>query len=117
MRHDVTYVELHCHSAFSMLDGAALPETLVARAAELGYPALVLAARGERRRGVRCAQRDSRLGIGPLSGAGITLCGQSAAGSGKTLQCASPSPLTTSHSHSHIVLLADTRDGYGNLAT
>src|SRR4051812_28644722 len=36
------YVELHCHSAFSLLDGAALPEVLVARAAELGYPALAL---------------------------------------------------------------------------
>src|SRR5687767_12549273 len=36
------YVELHCHSAFSLLDGAALPETLIERAAQLGYPALAL---------------------------------------------------------------------------
>ena len=36
------YVELHCHSAFSFLDGASHPEELVARAAELGYPALAL---------------------------------------------------------------------------
>src|SRR5207302_609450 len=36
------YVELHCHSAFSLLDGAALPELLIARAADLGYRALAL---------------------------------------------------------------------------
>jgi error-prone DNA polymerase len=37
-----TYVELHCHSAFSFLDGASHPEELVARAVELGYSALAL---------------------------------------------------------------------------
>src|SRR6185312_5878961 len=36
------YVELRCRSAFTFLDGATLPEDLVARAAELGYPALAL---------------------------------------------------------------------------
>ena len=36
------YVELHCHSCFSLLDGAALPEVLAARAANLGLPALAL---------------------------------------------------------------------------
>ena len=38
----MTYVELHCHSAYSFLDGASHPEELVARAAELGYEALAL---------------------------------------------------------------------------
>ena len=36
------YIELHCASAFSFLHGASLPETLVERAAALGYPALAL---------------------------------------------------------------------------
>jgi error-prone DNA polymerase len=36
------YIELHTSSAFSFLDGASLPEALVDRAAELGYPALAL---------------------------------------------------------------------------
>ena len=38
----MSYVELHCHSAYSFLDGASLPEELAARAAELGYEALAL---------------------------------------------------------------------------
>jgi error-prone DNA polymerase len=35
-------IELHCASAFSFLEAASLPETLVDRAAALGYPALAL---------------------------------------------------------------------------
>ena len=36
------YIELHTSSAFSFLDGASLPGTLIERAAELNYPALAL---------------------------------------------------------------------------
>lgn len=39
------YIELHTRSAFSFLEGASLPEDLIARASELGYPALGLADR------------------------------------------------------------------------
>jgi len=38
----MAFVELHCHSAYSFLDGASHPEELAARAAELGYDALAL---------------------------------------------------------------------------
>ena len=36
------YAELRAASAFSFLDGASLPEDLIARAAELGLPAMAL---------------------------------------------------------------------------
>ena len=36
------YVELHCHSAYSFLDGVSLPEELARRAGELGHEALAL---------------------------------------------------------------------------
>jgi error-prone DNA polymerase len=36
------YAELHCHSAYSFLDGASLPDELFQRAAELGYTSLAL---------------------------------------------------------------------------
>jgi error-prone DNA polymerase len=58
------YVELHCASAFSFLDGGSQPETLMERAAQLGMPALALADRnglyGAARfhtAGVRCGVR------------------------------------------------------------
>src|SRR5256712_4908410 len=36
------YAELHCHSAFSFLDGASPPDEILAEAHRLGYPALAL---------------------------------------------------------------------------
>src|SRR5262249_19972329 len=36
------YIELHARSAFSFLEGASLPEALVARCAELNMPAMAL---------------------------------------------------------------------------
>src|SRR5690606_6656544 len=36
------YVELHCHSAFSLREGTSRPEELVAIASALGYRALAL---------------------------------------------------------------------------
>jgi error-prone DNA polymerase len=39
------YVELHTASAFSFLEGGSQPETLVERAAQLGFPAIALADR------------------------------------------------------------------------
>ncbi|HUF49063.1 MAG TPA: error-prone DNA polymerase, partial [Vicinamibacterales bacterium] len=38
----MSYIELHTASAFSFLDGASLPSTLIERAADLGYPAVAL---------------------------------------------------------------------------
>src|ERR671932_688886 len=36
------YAELHCHSSYSLLDGASQPEELVAQASALGLRALAL---------------------------------------------------------------------------
>jgi len=66
-------VELHCHSAFSMLDGAALPELLIARAADLGYPALALTDHDELGGAVRFAQAGSEHGVRAIIGAEVTL--------------------------------------------
>src|SRR5687767_4579534 len=67
------YVELHCHSAFSMLDGAALPETLVERATELGHPALALTDHDELGGAVRFAQAADEHGIAGIIGAELTV--------------------------------------------
>ena len=44
---DPSYAELHLHTAYSLLDGAALPEEIVARAAELGYRHLAVTENGK----------------------------------------------------------------------
>src|SRR5256885_7971528 len=67
------YVELHAHSAFSLGDGASTPESLAARAAELGYTALALTDHDDLGGAVRFAKGCERSGILPIFGAEITL--------------------------------------------
>ena len=120
------YVELHCHSAFSLLDGAALPEALVARAAALGYPALALTDHDELGGVVRFAQAAGDAGVGAIIGVELTVevkqrsplpasrfpleAFGALAGNGKP-EAGSAGALT------HLVLLAETRAGYANLST
>ena len=71
----MTYVELHCHSSYSFLDGASLPEELAARAAELGYPALALTDHDGVYGSLEFAHAAKALGVRPITGAEVTLSG------------------------------------------
>jgi error-prone DNA polymerase len=67
------YVELHSSSAFSFLQGASLPETLVERAADLGYPALALLDRDGVYGAPRFHKAALAAGVRPIIGAELTL--------------------------------------------
>ncbi|MEQ1869811.1 MAG: error-prone DNA polymerase [Vicinamibacterales bacterium] len=67
------YVELHSASAFSFLRGASLPEALVDRAADLGYPALALLDRDGVYGAPRFHTAARAAGIRPIIGAELTL--------------------------------------------
>src|SRR5258708_791228 len=67
------YVELHAASAFSFLDGASLPEALVDRAAQLGYPALALLDRDGVYGAPRFHLAARRAGIKAIIGAELTV--------------------------------------------
>ena len=67
------YIELHAASAFSFLQGASLPETLVDRAAALGYPALALLDRDGVYGAPRFHQAAIAAGIRPIVGAELTI--------------------------------------------
>src|SRR5579884_4230812 len=69
----VPYVELHCHSAFSFLDGASLPDELVPRALELGYGALALTDHNSVSGSMEFAVSARALGLHPIHGAEIDL--------------------------------------------
>ncbi|MDX2261411.1 MAG: PHP domain-containing protein [Gemmatimonadales bacterium] len=132
------YVELHCHSAFSLLDGASLPEALVARAAALGMPALALTDHDDLGGIVRFAQAAREAGIGGIVGAELTheadamadwrtggmADGDPAIGSPPSRDARSahrsarppvrPSALRSSY---HLPLLCESAEGYANLCT
>jgi error-prone DNA polymerase len=67
------YVELRARSAFSFLDGSAQPEDLAERAAELGYPALVLADRHGVSGNPRFHKACKQVGVRPLVGAEVSV--------------------------------------------
>lgn len=87
------YVELHCHTNFSFLDGASHPADMVARAKELGMPALAITDHDGLYGIVRFYRETKELGIKPIIGIEMTLDG----------------------GH-HLTLLAKNNGGYSNLS-
>ncbi len=69
----MTYAELHCHSAFSFLDGASLPDELAATAVELGYSALALTDHNSVSGSMEFAMASRALGLRAIHGAEIDL--------------------------------------------
>ena len=69
----VPYAELHAHSNFSFLDGAAHPEELVEEAARLGREAVALTDHDGLYGVVRFAEAAAEHGVGTVFGAELSL--------------------------------------------
>lgn len=102
------YVELHCHSGFSFLDGASHPEELVLAALDLGYPALALTDHDGLHGAMEFAQAARLHGLQPITGVELTLR-DVVPGLDLDTQPAWPA-----RGH-HVTLLAETPTGYANL--
>jgi len=74
------YIELHTSSAFSFLDGASLPATLVERAAALGYPAVALLDRDGLYGAPQLYRAAKAAGLKAIVGAELTIGAQAARG-------------------------------------
>ena len=112
----VAYIELHTSSAFSFLRAASTPETLVERAATLGYPAVALLDRDGVSGAPRFHKAALAAGLRPLIGAELTLTGKlevrSEKSEGKRRSSSNFSPLT---SHFHLPVLVSSQEGWRNL--
>jgi DNA polymerase III alpha subunit len=69
------YAELHCHSHWSLLDGASSVEELVLRARELGHEALALTDHDGLYGAMEFAQTAWDFGVRPIIGTEVTLQG------------------------------------------
>src|SRR5215212_6325711 len=69
----IDYVELHCHSSFSLLDGASTPEALIARAGDLGMDVLALTDHDALYGAVPFVTAAHARGIRPILGTELTL--------------------------------------------
>lgn len=86
------YAELHCHSCFSLLDGASTPEALVAQASALELPALALTDHDAVYGAPAFVRAAREAGIQPILGAELTL-----------------------EDDTHLTLLVETPAGWANL--
>jgi error-prone DNA polymerase len=86
------YAELHCHSHWSLLDGASSIEELVLRAREIGYEALAITDHDGLHGAMEFAQTAWAFGLRPIIGAEVTLA-----------------------NGYHLTLLCETQEGYANL--
>jgi error-prone DNA polymerase len=104
------YVELHCHSAYSFLDGASLPEELVLAAARQGHDALALTDHDGVSGSREFAHAAAAAGIRALHGAELTIRIDP---SGPPLPPADmePDPAT----RRHLTLLVKNGRGWANL--
>ncbi len=100
------YVELHCHSAYSFLDGASLPQELAQRAGELGYAALALTDHNSVCGSMELAQSAPEYGVKAIHGAEIDVSGIEHAGTD-----AGEPP-----SSRHLTLLVRNEQGWRNLS-
>ncbi|HUF76897.1 MAG TPA: PHP domain-containing protein, partial [Longimicrobiales bacterium] len=98
----IPYVELHCHSGYSFLDGASHPEELVLRATELGYPALALTDHNGLYGSMEFARAAKEAGVQPITGAELTL-----------RECFTG--VEEPEAGHHVTLLAENPVGYANL--
>ena len=89
------YVELHCHSSFSFLDGASSPLDLATRAADLGYPVLALTDHDGIWGSMEFAVACKGVGIKPITGTELTV-----SINGRLF---------------HLTLLVENQTGYANL--
>src|SRR6266498_421679 len=88
------YVELHCHSAYSLLDGVSIPADLIAQATYLGMDTLALTDHNAVYGVVPFVTAAKASGIRPIVGAELTLDGEQ-----------------------HLTLLVANQTGWRNLCT
>jgi error-prone DNA polymerase len=110
-----SYIELHAASAFSFLQGAALPEALIDRAADLGYPAIALLDRDGVYGAPRFHKAAKAAGIRPIIGCELTLESQKSEVRSQKLPPRSDFRLQTSNFL--LPVLCESQTGYRNLCS
>src|SRR5437588_870218 len=99
------FVHLHLHSEYSLLDGACRIEELLDKAVELKMPAMAITEHGNMFSSVIFHDQARKRGINPILGCEVYVApGDRRVKSG-----------TPGETANHLVLLAETNEGYHNL--
>ncbi len=100
-----SFVHLHCHSEYSLLDGAARISKMVEKAAELKMPALAITDHGTMFGVIDFYREAKKHGVKPILGCEVYVAPRS------RLQ----KEVRKDDSQYHLVLLAQNQEGYQNL--
>ena len=103
----MSFVHLHCHSEYSLLDGANRIDDLIRRAAELEQPALAITDHGNMHAAWEFQEKTRKAGLRPIIGM------EAYVATGDRRLKARPGPGL--RPYYHLVLLARDRVGYQNL--
>jgi DNA polymerase III subunit alpha len=101
----MSFVHLHTHSHYSLLDGFSKIDDLIKRASELGFPALALTDHGTLSGAIEFYKKAKKVGIKPIIGCEVYLAPRTRFD--KTAKIDSKSY--------HLTLLAKDEKGYKNL--
>src|SRR6516164_5138816 len=117
---DAPWAELHCHSAFSFLDGAATPGELVAEAARLGLETLALTDHDGMYGVPQFAQAAARLAahgtrLRTVFGAELSMPGGNAGAGSPPVSGGSRGIVPPDQSSRHLLVLARDPEGYRRL--
>lgn len=102
-----SFVHLHLHTTYSLLDGMIRPKELAARAAELGMPAVAMTDHGNLYGAIDFYQACTKAGVKPILGCEIYLAPGRMDEKKKILN---------RKSATHLTLLAETNEGWDNLS-
>jgi DNA polymerase-3 subunit alpha len=97
---EASFVHLHVHSEYSILDGACRIPALAARAAEFGMPAVALTDHGSLAGAVELYKAAGKEGVKPILGCEVYVAEDRRA---------------QQKGYAHLTLLAQSNEGYGNL--
>ncbi len=110
------YAELHCHSAYSFLDGVSLPHELAQRAGELGYTTLALTDHNSVSGSMELAEVAAGHGVRAIHGAEIDVAVDppESAGSASDAGATGAADVDSARTR-HITLLVRNERGWSNL--
>ena len=102
-----SFVHLHLHTEFSLLDGMIRTGDLAKRAAELGMPAVAMTDHGNLYGAIQFHQKCTKAGVKPIFGCEIYLA---------PLSMEDKKDLVGRKRATHMTLLAETNEGWHNLS-
>lgn len=117
MASDASFVHLHVHTEYSLLDGAALLDGLFERTAELGMPAIAMTDHGNMHGAFDFWRKARDYGVKPIIGLEAYLTPDTHRGEKKRVQWnkGGDDDVSGGGAFTHMTLLAETTEGMHNL--